>query len=190
MHLCITIAPKMLQQISWSSYFIFLGLGTVVYYGCWLVRFFPGLPSRRPGATSLKNQIHSNPQTAPSTPATTEDAISTVTTTTTVTTTEPAIPNPQLSLLLPSPIENPILLPTLAADLVLAIKNLLEKGRSAALTEPEIIESLHQLLTSDTYRKLHSTPYEEKINDLLLREWENYGSAPLDREVITGLWQV
>jgi hypothetical protein len=37
----------MLQQISWSEYFIFLGLGTVVYYGWWLFRYFPGL--HKPG---------------------------------------------------------------------------------------------------------------------------------------------
>jgi hypothetical protein len=31
----------MLQQISWNEYFIFLGLGTVVYYGWWLATASP-----------------------------------------------------------------------------------------------------------------------------------------------------
>jgi hypothetical protein len=33
----------MLHAISWKEYFTLMGLGLLVYYGWWLVRFYPGL---------------------------------------------------------------------------------------------------------------------------------------------------
>jgi hypothetical protein len=167
----------MLQQISWSEYFIFLGLGTVVYYGWWLVRYFPGLPSRRPGAASLPYTPPKNPlppQLSSSknqaTPATVAETIPPIVS-------EHTLPPPSS--------EKPLLLPQLAAGLTTAITALFQKP----LSEAEILEALHHLLTSDPHRKLKSTPYEEKINALLMRDVQKYSSASLDPAAITGLWQ-
>ena len=189
----------MLQQISWREYFIWLGLGTVVYYVWWLVRFFPGLSSGRPGEASLKEGKRTRVQPARPDAAEIEDVPSTVTNAPAVSTaadlepaktTQPIImPQPQRALPAPLPSQSPVFLSQLAGDLALAIKHLVERQSSAEAPDAEFMDRLKRLLTTDPFKKLRSTHYEEKINALLLREWERYGSVPGDPAVITGLWQ-
>ena len=44
----------MLHAISWKEFFITVGLSVVLYYGWWLIRFYPGLRAGRPGAAGRK----------------------------------------------------------------------------------------------------------------------------------------
>jgi hypothetical protein len=47
----------MLHAISWEEYFTLMGLGLVVYYGWWLVRYYPGLKIGGRGKADRGRQI-------------------------------------------------------------------------------------------------------------------------------------
>jgi hypothetical protein len=172
----------MLQAISWKEYFILVGLGVGFYYGWWLVRYYPGLSAGRPGVAGQKDgraqeagNAGAGKEVVGAAPVMVAEK-------------EEEGAARQLELPLPAVIEKPVFLPEVAARLIEEVVRLFGKAKMEGIVEGELIYMLQRLLAKEPNKKLRGTPYEEKMNALLARELERYGSVRPDAEVVKGLW--
>ena len=95
----------------------------------------------------------------------------------------------QLELPLPAVITKLVFLPGIAANLGEELHKLLNQCGEELMSEKELTDRLRQLLGNAPYDKLNGSPFQEKIDALIGRELEKYGSIRFDPEVIRGLWQ-
>jgi hypothetical protein len=206
----------MLQTISWKDYFITIGLGTVLYYGWWLIRYYPGWQIRQPdppegktaerdavtekagpiektvtgavGTNKLQEQQPAGLTQAPQQLRAGQER--------TLLSPQPAEPSqppqpaepPQPELPFPAGTERPVFLPAIAANCKNDLLRLLEKAWMANATEEECLDLLRYLLTADPYSKLKGTIFQENIDVLIVRELNRHGSILPDPEMIQKLW--
>ena len=159
---------NMLQSISWNEYMITVGLGIGVYYGWWMVRYYPGWRRVRQGLP-VRNRIPEEGRIK----IMVDEADSAV-----------------QELPFPAVVEKTPFPPVIEANLKTMIVQLMETARAKQYSEQKVLALLRQLLTSDPYPKLKGTGFQEKVNALIFREMGRYGSIQLDPEVVNGLWLV
>lgn len=191
----------MLQTISWKEYFITIGLGTVLYYGWWLVRYYSGWQGRgrkaaggrvdggsKAGAAAEEGAmgvVAEVGQTA---------AIAVAVTAMPVVETEPSVEQAAVLVAqqeLPFPavvVEQPVFLPVVAGNLRNDILRLMDKVGPAEVGEADLLELVRGLLETDPYPILKGTGFQEEINALIVREMDRYGSISVDPEVVRELW--
>ncbi|HEV2479687.1 MAG TPA: hypothetical protein VGS79_08475 [Puia sp.] len=187
----------MLQTISWKDYSITIGLLTGLYYGWWLIRYYPSWQQRSSDSPQGKTAQTDKPAVVIAGPQETQK------------TEQPQLPQqpaqPQQAR--PEPPKppqaeppqpelpfagtaQPVFLATIEANLKNDVLRLLEKASMAGAQEPELLELLHSLLTSGPYPKLKGTILQENVDALVGRELERYGSIHPAPEVIRKLWEV
>jgi hypothetical protein len=178
----------MLQTISWKDYFITIGLGTVLYYGWWLFRYYAGWKGRgrkdaveagttgvaagvgRAAAQVMQEQVAAQERVAAREQAVAAEVV------------QPELGFPAVVVALP------VFLPVVAGNLRNDILRLMDKVRPAEAGEAELLELLRGLLAVDPYPILKGTGFQEEVNALIVREMERYGSIRVDPEVVSGLW--
>jgi hypothetical protein len=208
----------MLQTISWKDYFITIGLGTALYYGWWLIRYYPGWQKRQPDPPEGKpaekapaeNRLALEEKTVIGAVATSNsqeqqqaDQLQTPQTPQPQNTEEsqgpqsrqpdpPQGPQPQQ----PAPPQpelpfpHPAFLATTAANCKNDLLRIFEKASMAKPSEREWVELLRSVLTADPYPKLSGTIFQENIDALIVREMARYGSIHLTPEVVRELWKL
>ena len=192
MHLAQENRTIMLQTISWSAYFITIGLSTALYYGWWLIRYYPDWQTRQPDPPEGKP---AEKGTAAVTAGPMEKTV-----TGAVTTSEPqgqqqeeppqALQQQAEQSQPELPFPHPAFLATIAANCKNDLLRVFEKASMAAPSETEWLELLRGLLTADPYPKLNRTIFQENIDALIVREMARYGSIHLAPETVRELWKL
>jgi len=182
----------MLQTISWKDYSITIGLLTGLYYGWWLIRYYPSWQKRTSTAPQGKSAQTDKPAVAitepqkspqaepPQLPRQPVQAES-------LQAEKPAEAKPQPELPFP---KEATFLATIEAHCKNDVLRVLEKASMAGVAESELLELLHSLLTSGPYPKLKGTILQENVDAIIGRELERYGSIHPALEVIRKLWEV
>lgn len=189
----------MLQPISWKDYFIATGLLTGLYYGWWLIRYYPSWQKRTSAVPQGKStqtdksasviaqtpespkaeqpqlplQLpHAEPQPVEATPQSAQAA------------------PPQPELPFPPEEDHADFLATIETNCKNEVLRVLEKASMAGVGESELLELLHSLLTADPYPNLKGTILQENVDALVGRELERYGSIHPAPEAIRKLWEL
>lgn len=179
MHICYRKRAGMLQAISWKEYIILIVLGLVFYYGWWLVRYYPGLSKSRAGTGGLKG----DPLVEE-----TKDMVKRDVRQEAAVAIEEDTGSKQLELPLPVVIDRPVFLPEVAGRLMEELRGIFGKAKEERIVEGDLIYMLQRVLRKEVNKQLRGTAYEEKINALMARELERYGSVRPDAEVLKGFW--
>lgn len=169
----------MLQTISWTAYFITIGLGTALYYGWWLIHYYPGWQKRQPDPPEGKP---AEKGTAVEKADHLENTVIGAVITSKPQETEP--PQPEL------PFPHPAFLAAIAANCKNDLLRIFEKASMARPSETEWMELLNSLLTADPYPKLKGTIFQENIDALIVRELARYGSIHPTPEAVRELWKL
>ena len=180
--------------------------GIGVYYGWWVVRYYPGLSAGRTGLPGRTEQEKAGRKDGDGKDGHGQEEAGTgIGQARPVDETsgkkmmgsdkvagmreEEGGPGKQLALPLPAVIEKPVFLPEVAGRLIGEVVRMIEKAKREGIVEGELIYMLQRLLAKEPNRRLRETAYEEKINALLSKELERYGSVRPDAEVVKGLWR-
>ena len=196
----------MLHAISWKEYFTLVGLGLLVYYGWWLVRFYPTLRFGGVGKAAQGRQV------LPEAPvvvkggegAKTGEAGKTVAAAAGGVIGEPdqagaAVSSPSNrlptvaaaeseKLPVPAVITKPLLLPVLAGDLRNEVQALVLRASETNMVEGELVFAFHQLLTKEPYNRLRGTHFEKKISEQIVSDLERHGPVRVDVVAVSGWW--
>lgn len=184
----------MLQAISWKDFSITLGLLTALYYGWWVIRYYPGWQKPASDAPEGKTAQKDKPAVAITQPQEPENAEQQLPEPPQAGQAEPPQPRqpdpPQPELPFPVATAAAAFLATIEANCRNDVLRILEKASMAGVQEPELLGLLQSLLTSDPYPKLKGTILQENVEALIGRELERYGSIHPAPEVIRKLWEV
>lgn len=179
----------MLHTISWGEYFTVMGLGFLLYYGWWLVRFYPTLRWVMPawlkkltkkvlgakvettavGIIGVAGEVIGKPDQA-------------------VPAQEQATQQEELPLPVPAVIQKPVLMPVLALDLANEVRRLMDSVSDGQLAKPELVSILQRLLSTEPYCTLHGTAFESRIVEQIVGELEKHGLIAVDAMTVSGWW--
>lgn len=196
----------MLQTITWKDYSITVGLLTGLYYGWWLIRYYPGWPKPTSLASEGKTTQRDEPAVGVAEPRETQKVEQTQLPQqfVQVEPPQPAQPRvqppaqaeqpqpeaPQPELPFPGEPAHTAFLATIEANCKNDVLRIVEKASMAGVAEAELLELLHGVLTADPYPTLKGTIHRENVDALVGRELERYGSIRPAPEVIRKLWEV
>jgi hypothetical protein len=150
-------------------YFIMVGFGVGLYYGWWLFRFYPGLRMGRPGAAGKrgmgdKGRMRTKDkgmEAAGEKEAAGKEA----------------------------GVKEAVFLPAVAGELMQKIGVLFKKAKKEEMEEGELLTGLRRLMGDEGYKVLRGTPFEEKVNAMVVRDLENFGSVHAVAEVVGEMWK-
>lgn len=196
---------NMLQTISWGEYFTVMGLGFTLYYGWWLVRYYPTLrwgrkgKAESAGPTAAGKPAEKKGKQA-AMPTSAEKAGTTAKGMTgmagevigkpdqAVAAIGPATQPIELPLPTPAVIQQPVFLPMLMGDLVNEVRQLIETALTERPKEEELAAAFRQLLAREPYHQLRGTVFEGKIVVRIVRDLEKHGLIAVDAMVVSGWW--
>ena len=183
-----------------------MGLGFGLYYSWWLVRYYPTLrwgrkgkvedagptaegklagKDRRQAATPI---LVEKVRTAPAEGITAKAEVGEV-----IGKPDQAIPadkqgSLQLELPVPAVIQEPVFLPTLMGDLVMAITRLAGSARDDRAIELDLVPAFRQLLSREPYQKLRGTTFEPKVVEHIVHELKRHGLIAVDAMTVREWW--
>ncbi len=195
----------MLHAISWKEYFTLMGLGLLVYYGWWLVRFYPSMKIGGAGKAGQGRPVLSEAvklgkagEAGKAVPAVVAADVIGKPGQAGAAESSPSNELPvvestgaakQEELPFPADVPKPVFLPQLAGDLRNEIQALVLKVSETGMVEGELVFAFHQLLTGERYNRLKGTAFEKKISEQIVSDLEKHGPVRVDVEVVTGWWK-
>jgi hypothetical protein len=181
----------MLHTISWGEFFTIIGMVYGLYYGWWLIRYYPTLRWSRKGKPAGNNGGR-----AAATAGTTEGITAKAAAEEViqkpdqaVAATGQATQTTELPLPMPAVIRKPVFLPPMVmADLMNEVRQLMEHAPGQGMAEPELVAALQHLINREPYPKLQGTVYEARIVEHIVLELQRHGPIAVDAMTVKGWW--
>ena len=181
-----------------------MGLGLLVYYGWWLVRFYPSIKIGGAGKAGQGRQVLPEAakvgkagEAGKAVPAVVAAEVIGKPGQAGAAESSPSIELPvveptgaatQEELPFPAVVPKPVFLPELAGNLRNEIQALVLKASETGMVEGELLFAFHQLLTREPFNRLKGTAFEKKISEQIVSDLEKHGPVRVDVAVVSGWW--